>query len=479
MELVLRFQSTGAVPGRGDPLRLRGGSITIGRGQDNDYPLPDPDRLLSKRHCAIEDHGDAAVVVDFSTNGTFLNYGKIPIGQVPTRLNHGDILSLGPYELLVEICAAADAPDAAGADIGGGGHVGPEDLRDDPLGEDDGDFLDDLLGGPTKPEGATGVNRPELGEDGVLPPLGPDEGSDAPDASEHGPTPSQHGPAIEDHMPPPRAAAQPIPEDWDEDFLAGIGEDAAPPEAETPPATDLPGEISEPDRARQSNAADTADPGAPVAPPAATAAPVPPSGAAADMAGSEAETFAAFLRGAGLADLDVPPERHAETMERAGRLMRALVAGLRETLMTRSSIKSEFRIAQTVIAAGGNNPLKFSISEDQAIESLVHPRTRGYMDPVSAAEEALRDVRAHEVAMLSGMEAAMRGVLQSLAPQELEKQIESSGGFGSLLKGRKARYWEIYETIYARISDEAESDFQELFGKEFARAYEEQMRKLK
>jgi type VI secretion system protein ImpI/type VI secretion system protein len=187
----------------------------------------------------------------------------------------------------------------------------------------------------------------------------------------------------------------------------------------------------------------------------------------------------AFLRGAGLEDLEIPPEARAEAMERAGRVMRVMVNGLREVLMTRTSIKSEFRIAQTMIAAGDNNPLKFSISEEQAMESLIRPRTRGYLDPVAAAEEALRDVKAHEVAVLSGMEAALRGILRGLSPQELEGRIETSGGLGALLKGRKARYWEVYEKMYAEIADQAETDFQELFGKEFARAYEEQQRKLK
>ena len=68
--------------------------------------LPDPDRVLSKRHCVVEDHGGNAQVIDLSTNGTFLNYSKTPLGNVPTPLNDGDVLCLGTYELLVEIASA-------------------------------------------------------------------------------------------------------------------------------------------------------------------------------------------------------------------------------------------------------------------------------------------------------------------------------------------------------------------------------------
>ena len=81
--------------------------------------------------------------------------------------------------------------------------------------------------------------------------------------------------------------------------------------------------------------------------------------------------------------------------------------------------------------------------------------------------------------MMSGMEAALKGILARLSPEVLAGQIETSSGFGSLLKGKKARYWEIYEKMYAEISDQAENDFHELFSKEFARAYQSQLERLK
>ena len=193
----------------------------------------------------------------------------------------------------------------------------------------------------------------------------------------------------------------------------------------------------------------------------------------------EFEAARAFLAALGadhlpIADADLP-----EVMADMGRVMKAMITGLREVLMTRSSIKSEFRINQTMISAGGNNPLKFSISPEQAVEAMVRPATRGYLAPVEATEQALRDIKAHEVATLTGMEAAIRGVLARLDPAALEGRIETSGGFGSILKGRKARYWEVYEKMYAELSDQAENDFHEMFGREFARAYQDQLERLK
>ena len=102
MPVTLKFQSSGTIPGDARPVPMRGGSLTIGRGPTNDLVLPDPDRMLSKNHCVIEDHNGNVVVVDLSTNGTFLNYSKIPLGRTPTPLNNGDILCVGSYELVVE-----------------------------------------------------------------------------------------------------------------------------------------------------------------------------------------------------------------------------------------------------------------------------------------------------------------------------------------------------------------------------------------
>ncbi|MFV0513676.1 MAG: type VI secretion system-associated FHA domain protein [Jhaorihella sp.] len=103
MVVTLKFQSSGRVPGNARPAVMQGGSLTVGRGPADDLVLPDPDRVLSKSHCVIEDHNGNVVVVDLSTNGTFLNYSRIPLGRTPTPLNNGDVLSVGSYELAVEI----------------------------------------------------------------------------------------------------------------------------------------------------------------------------------------------------------------------------------------------------------------------------------------------------------------------------------------------------------------------------------------
>ena len=55
-----------------------GGSI--GRGAGNDWVLPDPERVLSKRHFAVAFRGGSWQLADTSVNGTFLNRESGPIG---------------------------------------------------------------------------------------------------------------------------------------------------------------------------------------------------------------------------------------------------------------------------------------------------------------------------------------------------------------------------------------------------------------
>ena len=493
MRVTLRFQSTGTVPGNAQPAVMNGPSLTIGRGEDNDLMLPDPDRLVSKRHCTIENHDGNIVVIDLSTNGTFLNYGKMALGKVPTPLNDGDILTMGPYELLVEIAAPASkgagiAAPAENAPVSHGdaarGLEGLNLLDDDASG--DVDFLDDLLGEGKAPAGPSGVKRAELGDDGLLPPLGEDDPGGllgpSPDADAgQGASLSAHSSPLEDHFRTGAGSGVTIPDDWDDDLLAGgAGEDDDPfAEPAASDALSRPAFIPEDD-----HGPDAAPP-----PPRPDMARHPAGAASAGqlsagrtqppVAPQSGAAARAFLDAAGAGDVAVADDQLVATMTRLGRVMGIMVEGLREVLMTRTSIKSEFRISQTVIAAGKNNPLKFSISAEQAMEALVKPPAKGYLAPTEAAEQALNDIKAHEIAMMTGMEAALKGILSRLSPDVLADKIETSSGFGSILKGKKARYWEVYEKMYADISDQAENDFHELFSKEFARAYQDQLERLK
>ncbi|WP_371685629.1 type VI secretion system-associated FHA domain protein TagH [Tropicimonas sp. IMCC6043] len=529
-------------------MSMVGNSLTIGRGNNNDLVLPDPDRVISSNHCAIEDQNGNVVVIDLSTNGTFLNYGKIPLGRVPTPLNDGDILSIGGYELAVQISSGKpEGPQlldpVASANIAPSGAKIDTDLDgllDAPSSGRGTDVINDLLDAPGDPVGPKGVKRPELGEDGLLPPLGDDEIDDplaqGPSIDDQiGSSQHMHNPSMVDHMPLPQVSSSTIPDDWDLDLPASplgsepdttpsepdttpedpfseigpsepaggiesgkafipedldfdLGEPSSPPAAEPkPPEPPSPEPEAPQDPLEALTEAEdlplTPEPAPspaearPPAPPPQPASPLP--GAAAGVPEAQVKALRTLLDAAGVGEIEIAENEIQETAARIGNVLRVMIHGMREILMTRTSIKSEFRIDQTRISASGNNPLKFSVTPEQAVEVMVSAPKRGYLSAEAAAEQALQDIKAHEVATMTGMEAALKGVLKRLSPETLEAEISDAGGLGNLLKGKKARYWETYERIYADVADAAENDFHELFSREFARAYQEQLNKLK
>jgi type VI secretion system protein len=559
MPVTLRFQSTGAVPGDGAPIVMRGPSLTIGRGAENDIVLPDPDRLISKNHCAIEDQNGNVVVIDFSTNGTFLNYGKVPLGRVPTPLNDGDVLTLGGYEMVVAISSGRPDPRhdlAAPVDdlpISHGRAEDAPDLMDllDGAGSKRTDFLDDLMGAAPL-QGPSGVVREdpidELGmpamageEDPILGRI-PDPIDDFAGASAR-----HHSPSVSDGLSFGARKGGVIPDDWDDDLLspapkarggtgnardpfAGGASVVPPPPPMTPRAVpDLPPDafeglmpgqsvVPKPPKARPApetpriegespfaapvpnTRASVVPPPPPVAArvpqstppspaavspqrPVSSVAPVPPPVRAAPppvaAAPDRVDAARAFFKGAGAEDFAIPEADLAATMERLGGVVKTMIEGLRAVLMTRAEIKSEFRVERTQISAGGNNPLKFALSPEHAVEMILRPKAKGYMDASTAVREALDDIQAHEMAMVTGIQAAIRELLGRLDPRAMEERAGSGGGLSGMMSNRKAKLWDEYERMYADLADKAQNDFHDFFAKAFSRAYQDQLEKLK
>lgn len=79
-----------------------GGSL--GRSADNNWVLPDPDRVVSSRHAQISFSENQFFLTDTSTNGTFHNDGDTPLGKGnKIALKEGDIVNVGEYRLKVTL----------------------------------------------------------------------------------------------------------------------------------------------------------------------------------------------------------------------------------------------------------------------------------------------------------------------------------------------------------------------------------------
>ncbi len=183
-----------------------------------------------------------------------------------------------------------------------------------------------------------------------------------------------------------------------------------------------------------------------------------------------------MLEGAGIHGVPVTPELAASF----GQILRVVVSGVMDILQSRQRIKNEFRMEMTSFKPAQNNPLKFSANVDDALHNLLVKRNPAYLGPVDAFEDAFDDLRNHQMAMLAGVRVAFDAMLASFDPDTLQQRFDREVKKGALINmPGKLRYWDQYcETIRGMLRD-SETAFRELFGEEFATAYEEQLARLK
>jgi type VI secretion system FHA domain protein len=465
MSLILRIASyrkeapVQAVERRFDHL---GG--TIGRAAGNELELPDPAKYISRTHCKIDYVGGSYTLVDMGSNPSWINDRPLGPGKSAT-LADGDLLTIGDYvlqatldepagaaevpvfapdyspahpfqaqpepaasELVVEYVNPADTLSGAKIlDTGGGPGMLGAPSADDPLGLN--------LFTPSESAGDPLAFRGSE-SDHVPPQLAPFPGISAEPAPLSIPVVPQVAPVV------PASAAMLIPEDYDPlaDFLPPRIEPAAP---RPVPARSMPLAV------------------APARAPA-----------------QDDEVLEALLRGLGLPGLKTNRPA-AETAELVGAMLREATAGTMEVLMARAMTKRESRLELTVLGAQANNPLKFFPDAKEALAQMLTNAMAGYMPPLRSFGSAFDDLKAHEMAVIAGMRAALAGVLARFNPALIEHQMEPQGVMDKMLaNSRKARMWDRMVELHEEIAREAEDDFQRLFGDRFSSAYADQIERL-
>jgi FHA domain-containing protein len=179
--------------------------------------------------------------------------------------------------------------------------------------------------------------------------------------------------------------------------------------------------------------------------------------------GDVAALWTAFCEGAGIR-LNPPQGANPELMRIVGMLLRSAVEGTLQMMAVRQATRHELHAQVTIIRPRNNNPLKFSPDAQSALEQLLQPPMRGFLPGPAAMSDAMHDLVGHAIGTMAGTRAALEGVLviDSVLPMN-----------------RKAKLWELYLQHYDAIRDEAQEDFQTLFGKAFLAAYEQQLERLK
>ncbi len=413
-----------------------GGQMSIGRGDDADWQIDDPEKYVSRKHLVVSDETGQPMVTDASTGGLFVDGASEPLGAgnaVP--LEDGMRLRFGDFVMRVEAEPAGRTSQAKIPKSGG---------------------LSFDFGAKTDAAREPKVERP-------------------------GNLPAPFGAASRETARPMLTAerAPPRPLDDDDPFALDLASkshegpvDIAPKVSgpqEKPISGGYFGSFDAPVKPTMEAPA-IADPTQMPEPLVPSASPQPSS------PGLDAFREA-YFRGLGTSPDKIANAGTPEEIEALGRHFRALVDGLVHLLRTRAQEKQNVRVAQTIIGSTSVNPLKFALSTDDAIEALLQNRGKGYMESEEAIHQSYRDLADHQVRTWSALQSALRRMIDRFDPEKIEREMDDTGLLEALLAGgRHAKLWKLYEARYREIARSAEDRFLGEVGADFRDAYENEGR---
>jgi len=462
MKLLLSVISSNANLDRSSRITLDQESASIGRHEDNTLVLFDPKKFISNHHALIEFKPPDYFVTDISANGVFVNQSPRPLGRGnKIKLKDGDQFTIGDYNLSVKLVEDGNIST----------HFPSEPLPIqkfdsfvDPFAEFDSDPIQDMINSNeliSSPRNA----KIELPEDPFGFP-GLDIGiSRLSTENQHDNTAFEHLPAHKEAFQPPlhKTAEFPVetqstsnrtdifPDDW----YTGNKE------------TNLNSAIN--------NEVLTIN--EPIQPPPINLQAPPVSSPRVDY---HAELIQSFLKGAKLDPTKFADAITPQTFYTIGTMLRASVQGTRDVLDGRSRIKNEMHLDVTLIRPKENNPIKFSVSTDEALAKLLAPEDKAYLSAEKAMNEAFDDIRTHQYSVIAGMKSALFAILKRFDPKRLEERLQKQSPISANIPIHKqAKLWNQFEDLYETLEQESKDNFYHLFGQAFADTYNQVINNLK
>jgi type VI secretion system protein ImpI/type VI secretion system protein len=426
----------------------RGG--TIGRKSGNNMVLPDAENFVSGHHAEIIYLGGDYFIRDTSKNGTYLSNSARNLNDAQAVLTNNEILRIGEYEILVEILTENSVNEAISIE-----NIFSSPFAD-PFANEPKSVIDEPLSFslPLSTAGIPFSERPPASpfhDHFAVPDVSPSqiEGKDIAEFLKGLDSLN----AVEKPVVASREADDAISKSTSASFI--------------PPSVN----VSELDKHFEAMAPPTIEPPQPE--------PIYPNNKAAWRPQSEFGGIKAalnddalmhkFLEGAGIKDhAFLPEEQWGDVMKATGQLFRNLIEGLMDVLRARAEMKSEFRVSVTTIRSFDNNPLKFNPDVESVLKLMLAPNNPAFINSNDAVNEAFKDIKYHQLAMTSGIQAALAEILHRFEPESFEKIL----GEGIVFQ-KKAKCWELYCEKYPELKTLAIEGF---FGDEFAEAYEKQMR---
>ncbi|WP_342325050.1 type VI secretion system-associated FHA domain protein TagH [Kosakonia sp. BYX6] len=193
------------------------------------------------------------------------------------------------------------------------------------------------------------------------------------------------------------------------------------------------------------------------------------------------ELLDALLEGMGLGDMQPVPQFDKENMRQFGQMLSMFSQGTVALLSSRSILKRGVKADMTMVLDDANNPFKLLPSGKTVLMQMFGNRMPGFMPPKKSVRDALIDLQAHQLGMISGIRAIIAAMLQSFNPEQLEDDAKRDGATARLgvLSNRKAALWDYYVRTYAQTAGEIDDDFHTLFGEAFLHAYDMEVNQYK
>ena len=455
---------------------------SIGRSDTNTLVLLDEEKIISRRHATISFKNQHYTLTDNSLAGTFINDDIEPINNASVQLVDGMQIRIGKYVVAISIEEKASfvnssIPENPFADDGiiraqGEGNA----LLDTPVNDFSPGFLTE---DPSLNEAGNLLTGSEGNLLNQVIPESPFADNNLLDSSAAIGKPKDNGlmseniSSLNDSYIPvdpmqsnPQAAQEEIPEGFNfEDFFKQDSDVSTPvssPQVVQPEESSL--DLNTP--ATESTVKIPID-----CVVDAFEQPLVTATTSQACVSEEGQLLKAFLQGAKITNKDVDFNNPVEKMTRIGTMFRQFVESTVNVMRSRAEFKSLFRVSVTTIKKADNNPLKFSVTTEEAIKHLINDGQGGFKGSVESIDEGFNDLLNHQLAMQAGIQASLTEILKQFDPAAIEKQFSEG-----LVLQKKSKCWEKYTQVHEGLSETAVDDF---FGDVFSDAYEQQMRVLK
>ncbi len=195
----------------------------------------------------------------------------------------------------------------------------------------------------------------------------------------------------------------------------------------------------------------------------------------------QGELLEALLEGMGLGDMQPIPQFDKENMRQLGQMLSMFSQGTVALLSSRSILKRGVKADMTMVLDDANNPFKLLPSGKTVLMQMFGARMPGFMPPKKSVRDALIDLQAHQLGMISGIRAIIAAMLQSFNPEQMEEEAKRDGHTSRLAlpASRKAALWDYFVRTYGETAGEIEDDFHTLFGEAFLYAYDMEVNQYK